>query len=144
LASLIKLAEQLIYDDLPNNTQIYNGEGKHWKVVGYKIQANPSLFHTYAGKLYMKGQDVFQADYFKIEVYIMFDDKKEIRLHQEEFSAEYPDRAKPEELEISEQSTGDFPAQHESYRNKNGNPVSIEVINQVFVLVQWKEKTRVN
>lgn len=140
LASLIKLAEQLIYDDLPNTTQIYNGESTHWKVVDYKIQANPVWFRTYAGKMYMKGQDIFEAEYFKVEVSVIFDHNKEIRLHKEEFSAEYPDRTNPEELEISEQSTGEFPAEQESYRNKDGNPVSIEDINQVFMLVQWKGK----
>ncbi|MBS3678805.1 hypothetical protein KGF86_01110 [Ornithinibacillus massiliensis] len=140
LASLIKKAEQLIYNGLPNTTQVYHGESTHWKVVDYKIQANPVLFRTYAGRMYMKEQDVFEADYFNVEVYVIFDDNEEIRLHKEVFLADYQDRAKSVELDISEQSTGEFAANQESYRNKSGNPVSIEDINEVFILVQWKGK----
>ncbi len=113
LATLLEKAEQLFYDrDLPKEqtTVTYGGESEHWKVMDYTIKANPALFRTFAGRIYMKGEELFQADYFKAAVHIVVDGRDDIPLHQQTFSTEGKD-VDPGDLEISEQSTGEFSAE---------------------------------
>jgi hypothetical protein len=117
LAGLIREAEEQLYEDLPKDqtNRVYSGESENWKIVDYEIEASPVLFRTYEGTLYMKGQDEFQADYFKVEVHVVFEGNRDIKKR-------FLLNIQEENLEISKQSTGEFLADKESYTNKMGSP----------------------
>ncbi|SDM43697.1 hypothetical protein [Sediminibacillus halophilus] len=140
MATLLEKAEQLFYDrDLPKEqtTETYGGESEHWKVMDYTIKANPALFRTFAGRIYMKGQELYQANYFKSSVHVVVDRRDDIPLHEQTFSTEGED-VDPGDLEISEQSTGEFSAEWESYQNKRGEPLAIADISEVYIIVEWR------
>ncbi|MCT2536823.1 YcxB family protein [Aquibacillus koreensis] len=128
LATLIDQAEILYYDrELPKEqtTGVFSGESEHWKIVDYTVKASPALFRTYAGRMYMKGQDMYEAALFKAEFYIRFVGKDDLFIHNN-IIADANEGVKPRDLEISEESTGEFYREYESYRNMQGEPVSIQ------------------
>lgn len=86
--------------------------------------------------MYIKEQDVYEADYLMVEVRVVFEDHMDVRLHDKEISAEHAYLFEPEEFDISKQSTGEFAPNHASDRNKNGDPVRIEDITEVYLIVQ--------
>ncbi|MFC4323275.1 YcxB family protein [Litchfieldia salsa] len=142
LYTLLDEAEKLYYErELPKEqtTGIFSGESEHWRIVNYTVKATPALFRTFEGRMYMKGQEMYQAAHFQKEFFIVFKGKGPIPLHDYVIAEANPE-VKPEELEISEEPTGEYYGEHESYKNIQGDPVSIQDIEEVYAIVQWRGK----
>lgn len=140
LVGLIRRAEKLLYEELPKEytNRIYEGESEHWKITDYEIKATPVLLRSYKGVLYMKNQEEYKAVYFSIEVHMVIEGKRDTLLHKNEFASGYEDLFKEEDLELSVQSTGEFAMEHESYTNKDGKPIALKDITELYAIVKWQ------
>ncbi|MBP1947201.1 hypothetical protein [Virgibacillus litoralis] len=120
-------------------SEVYSGESKTWKVVDVKISANERL-NIGKGKLYMKGETEFFADYFKLSFHVVLKNEEErgSRLHEYELMSDnLPTLWDDDVLDIAEMDTG---GSSPIYLTKFGKPVAMNNIKQVYIIVQWKGK----
>ncbi len=85
----------------------------------------------------MRNQDYYQTDYFYTEFHVVFQWGEDILLHEQEYSSDFNNIDK-EDLEISEQSTGEFPSDSQAYYNESGEPVALEDIKEMYVVIRWE------
>lgn len=117
---------------------IYSGESETWRVVNVKISTGEQQLNFGEGKLQMKGQSAFLANYFKLSAHVVIKNKEEnnSRMHEYELMAgNLPITWEKDELDIAEMDTG---RSSPIFLTKYWKPVTMGDIKQVYIIVQWE------
>lgn len=117
---------------------IYSGESETWKVVNVKISTSEQQLNFGEGKLQMKGESKFLANYFKLSAHVVIKNEVErnSRMHEYELNAyNLPVRWEKDELDIAEMDTG---RSSPIFFTKYWKPVTMRDIKQVYIIVQWE------
>lgn len=109
------------------NTNYYfslSGESDHWKMNGYEIIITPEGYKVGNGKLTMKNEDEYEAEFFDLDIYSVVDGEKN-SLHGRSISSEGTD--------IAEQTIGATEGEDDALTD----PAEIDEIHAV---ISWNEE----
>lgn len=108
----------------------FMGESESWKLKGYEVVITPETFKAGNGTLTMKGKDVYYTDYINMEVHAVINNEDKI-VHSYSASGNA-------EMNIAEKTIGKI--EGGTYINKNGTPVTLGNISEIYMVIQWRDK----
>ncbi|MEQ6855911.1 hypothetical protein AAHH17_15630 [Lysinibacillus capsici] len=100
------------------------GESESWNLTGYEIVITPEDFKAGFGTLKMKNANAYMTDFFHFETHVVIDSDDSV-VHTGSATGE---------MNIVEYTTG---ATAGPYINKNSDFVTLEDINEIYVVVEW-------
>jgi hypothetical protein len=100
------------------------GESESWNLTGYEIVITPEDVKAGFGNLRMKNVNEYMTDFFHFEAHVVIDSDDSV-VHTNSAAGE---------MNIAEYTTG---AIEGPYINKNGDFVTLEDINEIYVVVEW-------
>ncbi|WP_245831882.1 hypothetical protein [Oceanobacillus senegalensis] len=108
-----------------------SGESESWKVDSYEILIKPETFDVGNGNVTMKNKTEFSTDFFSIGVYAVIDNKDTVIQRRSVTGSE---------SDISETSMG--ATEGGTLLNENGEPVSLENISDIYMIIEWKDNKK--
>lgn len=118
----------------PQMSETYSGESEHWEVQDYEIHTDKRV-SLKDGKLSMKGENEFWADYFQSSTHIVLNDGSEIRPVKAELKADTPSPLNDDDvMNVAEYEIG---ASGGVYLTNYWMPLTINNIEEEYVNVQW-------
>lgn len=100
------------------------GESESWNLTGYEIVITPEDFKAGFGTLKMKNVNTYMTDFFHFETHVVIESDDSV-VHTGSVTGE---------TNIAEYTTGAIAG---PYINKNGDFVTLEDINEIYVVVEW-------
>lgn len=108
-----------------------SGESESWKVDFYEILIKPETFDVGNGNLTMKNKTEYSSDYLSIGVYAVIDNEDTVVQRSTVTGSE---------LDISQTSMG--ASEGGTLLNKNGEPVSLENISDIYMIIEWQDNDK--
>lgn len=108
-----------------------SGESESWKVDSYEVLIKPETFDVGNGNLTMKNKTEYRSDYLSIGVYAV--------IHNEDTVIQRS-TVTGSELDISQTSMG--ASEGGTLINKNGEPVSLENISDIYMMIEWQDNDK--
>ncbi|MFD2630208.1 hypothetical protein [Oceanobacillus kapialis] len=104
------------------------GESQHWRIKGYEIELSEDSFMAGNGFLDMKNEDKYMTNSFDIEVRAVINDVDQI-IQKSKWAGE--------NIDIAVENTGKI--LEKSYVDKQGNPITLEDIKKVYLVLKWHD-----
>ncbi len=111
------------------------GDSDNWRIENYQIEITSDSFKAGNGKLFMKGTDEYKTDSFSIEAHAIMNNEDKV-ISQFSSSAYTGDG-----MNIAgKQDTGAIDSG--AYLNEDGDPITLDDINNVYVMVEWWDQDK--
>lgn len=102
------------------------GESEHWNLNGYEIEMTQEEFKAGNGTLYMKNENEYKTDSFHFDTHAIINNN-DITIQSGSVTGLG--------IDIAEETTGTIKGR--TYLNKNGDPITLEEINDIYMIVEW-------
>jgi hypothetical protein len=110
---------------------LLKGNSAKWDVNEYEVKISPNYFEAGHGVLSMKGEQEYYTDFFHFDTHAVINEK-DITVHSGSVSGK--------EVNIAEKTTGKV--EGGEYLNAKGEPISLEDVNRIYIVVKWWDKQK--
>lgn len=113
-------------EKINNHYHLYlMGESENWYVKDYKVELHPDTLIAGDGMVAWKGEEGLETDSFQIGAHAIINQEDHV-IQRTSVSGESI---------IKEHTTGSI--EGGTFLDKDGNPISIEDIENIYVLIEW-------
>lgn len=109
------------------------GESENWKVTGYEVVITPNRFKAGDGTLVMNNKEDYYSNFLNIQVHALIE-------HEDKVIQAKSILADATSVDISETTIGTI--EGEPYINAAGEPITIENIGDIYMVVEWYDESK--